>query len=47
MLKEEAVASLDDIHAEERLNYIGRPVVVVERKMKVLHNKEIPLVKVQ
>ena len=46
MLDDEAVVFLDDIQADEYLNYIERPVAVVERKMKVLQNKEIPLVKV-
>ena len=39
--------SLDDIQVDERLNYIERPVAILERKKKVLRNKEIPLVKVQ
>ena len=39
--------SLDDIQVEERLNYVERPVAVLERKVKVLQNKEVPLVKVQ
>ena len=39
--------SLDDIQVDERLNYVERPVVVLERKMKVLRNTEVPLVKVQ
>ena len=47
VLDEEAVVSLDGIQVDERLNYIGRPVVILERKMKVLRNKEVPLVKVQ
>ena len=39
--------SLDDIQVDERLNYVKKPVAVIERKIKVMHNKEIPLVKVQ
>ena len=29
------------------MNYVERIVTILERKTKVLHNKEIPLVKVQ
>ena len=43
----EVVVPLDDIQVDEHLNYIERPVAVFERKVKVLQNKEIPLVKVQ
>ena len=32
---------------DEHLNYVETPVAIFERKMKVLHNKEIPLVKVR
>ncbi|XP_023754304.1 uncharacterized protein LOC111902723 [Lactuca sativa] len=44
---EAAVISLDDIQVDESPNYIERPVVVLDRKTKVLHNKEVKLVKVQ
>ncbi|KAJ9542813.1 hypothetical protein OSB04_029319 [Centaurea solstitialis] len=37
----------DDIQVEESLNYIERPVAVLERKVKTLRNKEIGIVKVQ
>ena len=47
IMDQEAVVSLDDIQVDERLNYVERPVAILERKMKVLRNKEIPLVKVQ
>ena len=47
MLDEDEVISLDDIHVDERLNYVERPAVVLERNVKNLRNKEIPLVKVQ
>ena len=46
-MDQEAVVSLDDIQVDERLNYVERPVAILERKMKVLRNKEIPMVKVQ
>lgn len=32
--------SLDDIQVGERLNYMERPVTVLERKVKVLQNKD-------
>ncbi|KAJ9546574.1 hypothetical protein OSB04_019117 [Centaurea solstitialis] len=35
-----------DIQVDERLNYIERPIAILERKMKSLRNKEIELVKV-
>ena len=47
MIDDEAVVPLDDIRVDERLNYIERPVVIMERKMRVLCNTEIPFVKVQ
>ena len=46
VLDEETVVSLDDIQVDECLNYVERLVVVLERKVKILHNKEVPLVKV-
>ncbi|CAH1418427.1 unnamed protein product [Lactuca virosa] len=47
IMDQESVVSLDDIQVDERLNYVERPVAIMERKMKILRNKEIPLVKVQ
>ena len=38
--------SLDDIQVDERLNYMERHVTILERKKKIMRNKEIPLVKV-
>lgn len=46
MVDGEAVLPLEDIQVDQRLNYIERPMAILERKMKVLSNKEIPLVKV-
>ncbi|KAJ9546782.1 hypothetical protein OSB04_019325 [Centaurea solstitialis] len=44
---EAAHISIDDIQVDERLNYVERPIAVLERKTKTLRNKEIGLVKVQ
>ncbi|KAL7584811.1 hypothetical protein Lser_V15G42897 [Lactuca serriola] len=41
------VVQFDDIQVDEHLNYVERPIAILERKMKVLCNKEIPSVKVQ
>ena len=38
---------MDDIQVDEYLNYVERPMSILERKMKILWNKEIPLVKLQ
>ena len=46
MLDDEAVVPLDDIQVDECLNYTKRSMAIIERKMKVLRNKEIHLVKV-
>ena len=42
-----AFVSLDDIQVDEILNYIERPVSIIDRKTKVLWNREVKLVKVQ
>ncbi|KAJ9566648.1 hypothetical protein OSB04_002614 [Centaurea solstitialis] len=44
---ETAHVPLDDIQVDESLNYIERPVAVLERKVKKLRNKEIGIMKVQ
>ncbi|KAJ9561559.1 hypothetical protein OSB04_006719 [Centaurea solstitialis] len=44
---ETAHVPIDDIQVDERLNYIERPIAILERKTKSLRNKEIGLVKVQ
>ncbi|KAJ9555712.1 hypothetical protein OSB04_010326 [Centaurea solstitialis] len=44
---ETAHIPLDDIQVDEGLNYVERPVAVLERKVKKLRNKEIGIVKVQ
>ena len=42
------MVSLDDILVDERLNYVEVEmlVAVLEREVRVLRNKEVPLVKV-
>ncbi|KAJ9542418.1 hypothetical protein OSB04_028924 [Centaurea solstitialis] len=44
---ETAHIPLDDIQVDESLNYVERPIAILERKVKKLHNKEIGIVKVQ
>ncbi|KAJ9536944.1 hypothetical protein OSB04_029677 [Centaurea solstitialis] len=44
---ESAHISIDDIQVDEGLNYVERPVAVLDRKVKRLRNKEIGIVKVQ
>ncbi|KAJ9561205.1 hypothetical protein OSB04_006365 [Centaurea solstitialis] len=44
---ETAHVPIDDIQVDERLNYVERPIAILERKTKSLCNKEIGLVKVQ
>ena len=45
-MDEDAVVSLDDIQVDERLNYVDKQAAVLEREVKVLHKKDIPLVNV-
>lgn len=35
------IVPLDDIHVGEQLKYIERPVVILDRKMKILSNKVV------
>ncbi|KAJ9558017.1 hypothetical protein OSB04_012631 [Centaurea solstitialis] len=44
---ETAHVRMDDIQIDESLNYVEKPVAVLERKVKQLRNKEIGIVKVQ
>ena len=44
---ERGVVSLDDIQVDEHLNYMKRPIAVLQRNVKVLQNKEVPLLRVQ
>ena len=46
VLDEDAVRSLDDVQFDECLNYNERLVAILERTVKVLCSKEVPLVKV-
>ena len=40
------MVSLDDVQVDEHLNYVERLVAILEKKVNILRNKEIPLVKV-
>ena len=42
-----AVVPLEDIQVDEYLNYIERPVVILDKKTKTLRNKAVELVKVK
>ena len=44
---ESAVVTLEDIQVDAGLNYAKRPIAIRDRKIKVLRNKEVPLVQVQ
>ncbi|KAI3518312.1 hypothetical protein L1887_06894 [Cichorium endivia] len=44
---ETAFVPLDDIQVDERLNYVEKPIAILERKTKTLRNKEIGILKVQ
>ena len=44
---ESAYIPLDDIEVDDKLNYVERPVAIVDRKEKQLRNKIVRLVKVQ
>ena len=45
--KEEKKISYQDVEVSEELSYIEEPECFLDRKVKVLRNKEIPIVKVQ
>ena len=47
IVDESAVVPLEDIQIDERLNYVEKPIAILERKVKKLHNKEVSTVKVQ
>jgi hypothetical protein len=38
---------LEEIHIDEKLNFVKRPIEIMERKIKKPRNKKIPLVKVK
>ena len=46
MVDDSAFVHLDDIQVDDCLNYIERPVTVLDRKTKALRNKVVSLVKV-
>ena len=41
---ETAVVPLEKIQVDDRLNYIEKPVAILDKKVKVFRNKEVPLV---
>ena len=43
---EKAVVLLEDIQVDMSMNYIERTIAILDRKVKVLRNKEVPLVQV-
>ena len=47
LVDETAVVPLEDIQVDSGLNYIEKPIAILERKTKTLRNKVIQLVKVQ
>ncbi|KAI3759456.1 hypothetical protein L6452_07296 [Arctium lappa] len=47
LAKCDIVVPLEDIHVDEKISYVEEPVAILDRKVKKLRNKEIPLVKVQ
>ena len=46
MVDDFVVVPLEDIQVDEHLNYIDRPIVILNRKTKALGNKAMNLVKV-
>lgn len=47
LANESVVIPWDDILVDERLNYVWRPIEILERKIEKSCNKEVNLVKVQ
>jgi len=47
VVDETSVVPLEDIVIDEKLNYVEKPVAILERKTKTLRNKVIGIVKVQ
>lgn len=46
MVDDSVVVPLDDIHVDERLNDVEISMTILDKKMKALCNKVVPLVKV-
>ena len=44
-MDDSSVVSLEDIQVDDSLNYIERPMVILDRKTKNLRNKVVNLVK--
>ena len=44
---ESAVVPLEDIQVDTGLNYIEKLIAIRDRRVKILRNKEVPLVQVQ
>ena len=44
---ESIVVPLEDIQVDERVNYVEKPVAILDRRVKTLRNKVVNLVKVQ
>nr|KAJ0204071.1 hypothetical protein LSAT_V11C500265800 [Lactuca sativa] len=47
LVDDSTVVPLEDIQVDDRLNYIKRPVAILDQKTKTLRNKVVELVKVQ
>ena len=47
LVEDSVVVPLEDIHVDDCMNYIKRPMVFLDRKKKTLRNKVVELVKVQ
>ena len=47
LVDDSAVVPLEDIQVDDSLNYIERPVVILDWKSRDLRNKKVELVKVQ
>lgn len=46
-MDDSAVESLEDIQVDDLLNYVEKPVVILDRKAKNLRNKVVQHVKMQ
>ena len=44
---ESVVVPLEDIQVDASLNYVERPIAILDWRIKVLRNKEVPLVQVE
>ena len=46
LVDDSAVVPFEDIQVDDNMNYIERPMVILDRKTKELRNKRVELVKV-